>query len=167
MQLPNGYPAQDPAMTVNTLKIVDCFNALSNNSSCKADQMSRRARTDNVQKRQRASRACDFCHARGLKCRWGPSDSVQGPSTCLTCVDYGVRCKIDRPVRKRGRKPTLRLRNEVSDPPDLDQYSHDGMLNDLGDNEAPSDASFVTNDFRSPSFVQRLVRIYCDTMYQC
>lgn len=153
-------------MTVNTLKIVDCFNALSNNSSCKADQMSRRARTDNVQKRQRASRACDFCHTRGLKCRW-PADGVQGPSTCLTCVDYGVRCKIDRPVRKRGRKPTLRPRNEGLNSPDLDQYSDDGILNDFGDNGAQSDTSCATNDFRSSSFVQRLVRIYCDTMYQC
>lgn len=54
--------------------------------------------------RQRASLACDFCHGRGLKCRQSAISGRQ-PSSCLTCIDYGVACTVDRPVRRRGRKP--------------------------------------------------------------
>ncbi|KAK2037951.1 hypothetical protein LZ31DRAFT_570469 [Colletotrichum somersetense] len=60
------------------------------------------------QKRQRASRACDFCHTRGLRCRRGPespSQIYESRAGCLTCRDYEIECTMNRPIRKRGRKP--------------------------------------------------------------
>ncbi|KAH7088397.1 hypothetical protein FB567DRAFT_524321 [Paraphoma chrysanthemicola] len=46
----------------------------------------------------RASRACDFCHKRSIKCQ----SSNTSPGTCQNCVDFNVPCTYDRPLR-RGR----------------------------------------------------------------
>ncbi|PVI00791.1 hypothetical protein DM02DRAFT_642261 [Periconia macrospinosa] len=53
---------------------------------------------------QRAPSACDFCHVRGLKCRKRTGNLEP---ECLTCSDYGVQCTMNRPIRKRGRKPRI------------------------------------------------------------
>ena len=98
-------------------------------------------------KRQRASQACDFCHARGLKCRRGAAGEGDGQaikdSGCLTCKDYGVNCKMERPVKKRGRRPQVIFPDE---------------------NEV-----VATRDVHAMSLqtIHRLVQIYRDTMYQC
>ncbi|PNS14445.1 hypothetical protein CAC42_3731 [Sphaceloma murrayae] len=52
-------------------------------------------------KRQRATKACDFCHARGRKCA---PRSQQG-SECATCADFGVACTWNRVAKRRGAKP--------------------------------------------------------------
>ncbi|KAF2220133.1 hypothetical protein BDZ85DRAFT_32223 [Elsinoe ampelina] len=94
--------------------------------------------------RQRASRACDFCHARGLRCRRPTSESGTTLPGCLTCVDYGVKCTQDRPAGKRGRKPKsliVEVLSDVSSPQPVDHFSL--------------------------QTVRRLTRIYRDTMYQC
>ena len=93
-----------------------------------------------VGKRQRASQACDFCHGRGLRCRRNiTSDTSHIEPSCLACLDYGVHCTVDRTVKKRGRKP----KNATS-------YELGG---DRG--------------IHSLDTIRLLVRIYCDTMYQC
>jgi hypothetical protein len=115
-----------------------------------------------TQKRKRASRACDFCHARGLRCRrnvYGNQERQMGLS-CLTCIDYGVPCKVDRPIRKRGRKPLFRQSGE----PNTNYHDDEPMRNDQDDVEETSEQ---THDYRSLHFILRLVRIYRDTMYQC
>jgi len=102
------------------------------------------------QRRQRASRACDFCHARGLRCLQALSRTGQAQESradCVTCTNYGVKCTMNRPIRRRGRKPTV---------PGLD---------DLDDGQPPA----VNQDpgFKSLRTIRRLIRIYCNTMYQC
>jgi len=98
-------------------------------------------------KRQRASQACNFCHARGLRCRRGATgeDDHQAIENtgCLTCKDYGVDCKMERPVKKRGRRAQVISpeENEV----DTTRHLHAMSL----------------------QTIHRLVRIYRDTMYQC
>ena len=52
-------------------------------------------------KRQRASKACDFCNSRGLKCK----QSERGCDSCLTCLEYGRLCTRTRKSKKRGKKP--------------------------------------------------------------
>ncbi|KAI9693497.1 MAG: hypothetical protein M1820_009233 [Bogoriella megaspora] len=52
-------------------------------------------------KLQRASRACDFCHKRSVKC--APS-SGESPK-CQNCVDFAVECTYTRPW-KRARTST-------------------------------------------------------------
>lgn len=109
-------------------------------------------RSESGQKRQRASHACDFCHARGLKCHQAPWSVDQPPGSraagCLTCTAYGVECKINRPIRRRGRKPLV-------PPEELD------MLEDTPPKD-PQDSGF-----KSLHTIWRLTRIYRNTMYQC
>jgi hypothetical protein len=89
--------------------------------------------------RQRVSRACDFCHQRGLRCRRDRSSDV-----CRTCTEYAVECTSSRPTRKRGRRPTTSVTKKSAG---ADLGPHTGL-----------DARHLTN---------RLLQIYCDTMYQC
>jgi len=54
-------------------------------------------------KQRRSTRACDFCHSRGVRCR--QSDTVNPPPelTCTTCIEYGESCTWNR-ATKRGTK---------------------------------------------------------------
>jgi hypothetical protein len=125
-------------------------------------------REDTPRKRQRVSRACDFCHARGLRCRRGDSNINEhgGLSDCLTCIDYGVPCKVERPIRRRGRKPALPPLSEPIN--EHEHYPGSSAYNDRNSMESlDQEALNQTVDFRSLHFIQRLVRIYRDTMYQC
>jgi hypothetical protein len=97
-------------------------------------------------KRQRASQACDFCHARGLRCRRNAIEEDDGASEstgCLTCKDYGVICTANRPMKKRGRKPQVMSSDE----------------SELQSTE--------NQDIMSLQTIHKLVRIYRDTMFQC
>jgi hypothetical protein len=52
-------------------------------------------------KSRRTSRACDFCHKRGRRCKKDTESSLQ----CITCIDFGVACTWSRVPVKRGTKP--------------------------------------------------------------
>lgn len=95
----------------------------------------------------RATHACDFCHARGLKCRQSSSTIGESPFQrgCLTCRDYGVQCMMKRPIRKRGRKPR--------EPKGADISGKQITAQNL--------------EFGSLQAVRRFVQIYRDTMYRC
>lgn len=117
---------------------------------------------------RRVSRACDFCHARGLKCRWrSVSDLAREQSVgCLTCNDYEVECTMDRPIRKRGRKPTNRIASIAA----TDVSSTEGPHAFEPSSHSQEDSASVSgphSDFVSTVHVKRLVKIYRDTMYQC
>ncbi|KAH7077842.1 hypothetical protein BKA63DRAFT_509185 [Paraphoma chrysanthemicola] len=60
----------------------------------------------------RASRACDFCHKRSIKCQ--PSNT--SPGRCQNCVDFNVPCTYDRPLR-RGRDANHHVLSESIRPP--------------------------------------------------
>ncbi|KAK6373972.1 uncharacterized protein PV06_02836 [Exophiala oligosperma] len=111
--------------------------------------------------RQRASRACDFCHTRGLKCRRrAPDGTSLGPEAgCLTCTDYGAQCTLNRPVRRRGRKPKKIAVQQQQSPDD------DGGGGD--DNRANHSEGDRNTELESLDAIQRLIRIYCNTTYQC
>jgi hypothetical protein len=97
-------------------------------------------------KRQRASKACDFCHARGLRCRRvaAEENGEQSEDTgCLTCKDYGVSCTMNRPVKKRGRKAQV-------------------LSSDESEIRLTEDSHIM-----SLQTIHKLVRIYRDTMFQC
>ncbi|KAI1842635.1 hypothetical protein JX265_012628 [Neoarthrinium moseri] len=125
-----------------------------------------------IKKRQRASRACDFCHMRGLRCRWKTPGSSQstlndsrqaGSSGCLTCEDYGAECTMKRPVQKRGRKstaPNPRTTENVHTSEDFDLQMPSPSTWLYG-----ALSSWEEINFRSIDIVKRLVRIYHDTMY--
>ncbi|BGP22804.1 C6 transcription factor [Rhodotorula toruloides] len=52
--------------------------------------------------RKRVSRACDFCHKRGLKCSGRPEEA---DGACSSCLKHHVACTFDRPAKKRGPAP--------------------------------------------------------------
>jgi hypothetical protein len=47
---------------------------------------------------ERASRACDNCHAKKIKCN--------GRKTCAKCLASGLSCRYERILRRRGKPPT-------------------------------------------------------------
>ncbi|KAF4544597.1 putative transcriptional regulatory protein C16G5.16 [Lasiodiplodia hormozganensis] len=47
-------------------------------------------------KLQRASRACDFCHKRSIRCKPSESDAQR----CQNCVDFDINCAYTRPWRR-------------------------------------------------------------------
>ena len=59
-------------------------------------------------KRRRITRACDFCHRRGRKCRPG----AETPDVCSTCITQGVQCTWNRVPARRGAKPRSQNRRK-------------------------------------------------------
>ncbi|KAL9945715.1 hypothetical protein ACHAQF_008308 [Verticillium nonalfalfae] len=59
-----------------------------------------------VLKRRRITKACDFCHRRGRKCKLPSTTSPDSATTvtCLTCIEHGATCTWDRVAAKRGVK---------------------------------------------------------------
>lgn len=50
--------------------------------------------------KRRASRACDFCHQRGVKCF--KAEGSAALDMCNSCKAHGVSCTYDRPTKRRG-----------------------------------------------------------------
>ncbi|EEP77823.1 cutinase transcription factor 1 alpha [Uncinocarpus reesii 1704] len=50
-------------------------------------------------RRQRASRACETCHARKVRC-----DAASLGVPCTNCVAFSIECKIPTPKRKKNQK---------------------------------------------------------------
>ncbi|KAH6689740.1 hypothetical protein F5X68DRAFT_74473 [Plectosphaerella plurivora] len=59
-----------------------------------------------VLKRRRITKACDFCHRRGRKCKIPPDTNPgeAGAIVCLTCIEHGAICTWQRVAAKRGVK---------------------------------------------------------------
>ena len=75
-------------------------------------------------KLQRASRACDFCHKRSVKC----APSGDDPRKCQNCIDFDVECTFTRPwKRARG---SLAAPAGKEQPGSEDGGQADGLLND-------------------------------------
>jgi len=65
-------------------------------------------------RRQRASRACETCHARKVRC-----DAASLGVPCTNCVAFSIECRI--PVPKRKRAGTSRAKDEESETGDSQQ----------------------------------------------
>ncbi|KAI1619064.1 transcriptional regulatory protein [Exophiala viscosa] len=65
-------------------------------------------------RRQRASRACETCHARKVRC-----DAASLGVPCTNCVAFSIECRI--PVPKRKRASTARAKDEESEAGDSQQ----------------------------------------------
>ncbi|KAE8552982.1 hypothetical protein EYB25_004361 [Talaromyces marneffei] len=51
-------------------------------------------------RRQRASRACETCHARKVRC-----DAASLGVPCTNCVAFAIECRIPTPKRKKNQQP--------------------------------------------------------------
>ncbi|KAF6824131.1 C6 transcription factor [Colletotrichum musicola] len=108
-------------------------------------------------KRRRITKACDFCHRRGRKCK--PADRQSGVApvvdadgnlSCLTCIEHGADCTWTRVAAKRG------VKSKTSPTSAKPSRSVDGG----------SDRWFYDESRHgSPNLVYRLICIFFDTIY--
>ena len=97
---------------------------------------------------QRVSRACDFCHARSIRCRPGED----GAASCKTCVEYQRECTYHRPSKKRGVKPSS------------DRYADASSSTPFGIPFDPGVSSEVRGLFDQDTLF-RLAETYFETIY--
>lgn len=107
-------------------------------------------------KRRRITKACDFCHRRGRKCKPAIEQSgvtpVIGPDgqpACLTCIEHGAECTWNRVAAKRG------VKSKTSPGSVRQSQSRDGS------------ERWVYDESRhgSSNLVHRLICIFFDTVY--
>lgn len=104
---------------------------------------------------RRTTRACDFCHRRGIRCRPSSSDKEQ----CQNCVDFDEPCTYHRPAKRRG---IPKNDNRVSSPAGV-SCDRPGQVGDDSDTGA-------LESWKSPlvpeaSVVDSLVDIYFEIVY--
>jgi hypothetical protein len=113
-----------------------------------------------ARKQKRVTKACDFCHRRGLRCKRPDSNSVQG---CLTCEEYDVPCTQTRVSRKRGTKPghTSRTRSDETGVETSGPFSAQ-MKESTAQGSHLNDTSDSMND---RSVITAWIDIYLDTIH--
>ncbi|KIY00406.1 uncharacterized protein Z520_04091 [Fonsecaea multimorphosa CBS 102226] len=102
---PNGAaasPATDPAMappqTPNQPTVPPGGARSSIDAASEAPQD---PQTGDKRKRSKASRACDECRRKKVKCD-APTEADGTPKTCTNCQKAGVNCEFERKPMKRG-----------------------------------------------------------------
>ncbi|KAK0714996.1 fungal-specific transcription factor domain-containing protein [Lasiosphaeris hirsuta] len=69
-------------------------------------------------KRQRASRACETCHARKVRC-----DAASLGVPCTNCVAFQIECRIPTPKRKKTQSTTAQSKDSDSDRAETEERS--------------------------------------------
>lgn len=102
-----------------------------------------------VLKRRRITKACDFCHRRGRKCKIPPSANPNDarPVVCLTCVEHGATCTWERVAAKRGVKSRPCGSPGATSPQNHEAWAYDAARH--------GDAATVRG----------LIRVFFDTVY--
>lgn len=136
-------------------------------------------------KARRISRACDFCHRRGIRCRASHEEDSNG---CQNCVDFDQACTYDRPAKRRGAKKgqqrsfqtTPSLASEADVPPPAqypEAHSRDGAtlqpsshsdLPNLSAGDVPPSApksSWHAPAVASQAVIMDLVEVYFEVVY--
>ncbi|WQF85316.1 Putative zn(2)Cys(6) fungal-type DNA-binding domain-containing protein [Colletotrichum destructivum] len=122
-------------------------------------------------KRRRITKACDFCHRRGRKCKpvpegtgagAGAGASPGGTPSCLTCIEHGATCTWNRVAAKRGVKSKTSPSSSVNN-----SGSHKQMYScDDGDGDGDGERWFYDESRHgSRGLVSRLIAIFFDTVY--
>ncbi|GJD00006.1 C6 transcription factor [Colletotrichum higginsianum] len=120
-------------------------------------------------KRRRITKACDFCHRRGRKCKpvpegtgAGAGASPGGTPSCLTCIEHGATCTWNRVAAKRGVKSKTSPSSSVNNSGSHKQtYSCDD-----GDGDGDGERWFYDESRHgSRGLVSRLIAIFFDTVY--
>lgn len=110
-------------------------------------------------KRRRVTKACDFCHRRGRKCKpvtegsgVTPVTGPDGQPSCLTCIEHSAQCTWNRVAAKRGVK-------SKTSPASIKQPHQQGE-------GGGSDRCFYDESRHgSRNLVDRLICIFFDTVY--
>lgn len=112
-------------------------------------------RPSKKRKVRRITRACDFCHRRGIRC----SGSSSGQDRCQNCVEFDELCTYHRPAKRRG---IPKDGNSVSSPAE-------GLRNSParpGDGRASGDVDdWKPTVTPEAAVVDKLVDIYFEIVY--
>ncbi|KAJ3544341.1 hypothetical protein NM208_g3110 [Fusarium decemcellulare] len=100
-------------------------------------------------RRKRVTRACDFCHFRGLKCVQSP-ELTQGDVNCQTCLNRNLVCTTARPKGKRGRP-----RSSIETP----------TRDNLPTNEARANRPPLTSSLREQTVLEKLGKVYIEIIH--
>ncbi|KAL2263298.1 hypothetical protein VTK26DRAFT_7418 [Humicola hyalothermophila] len=91
----------------------------SGTSSTPAGTTTTTTTTGNISfRRQRASRACETCHARKVRC-----DAASLGVPCTNCVAFQIECRIPTPKRKKAQSAIVQPRDSSSERGDTDDRS--------------------------------------------
>ncbi|KXH35002.1 hypothetical protein CSIM01_02038 [Colletotrichum simmondsii] len=113
-------------------------------------------------KRRRITKACDFCHRRGRKCKPVPDGggvasvaSPGGTPSCLTCIEHGATCTWNRVAAKRG------VKSKTSPSSSVNNNNKSQSFDD-----ADGDRWFYDESRHgSRALIYRLIVIFFDTVY--
>ncbi|KAL1954427.1 hypothetical protein VTO42DRAFT_1197 [Malbranchea cinnamomea] len=107
-------------------------------------------------RRQRASRACETCHARKVRC-----DAASLGVPCTNCVAFQIECRIPTPKRKKNQKGKDGESQGADDKAGLPTRPVDGMpATRLTDRQAAQQASQTTSyaQFMKPKFARAPIK---------
>ncbi|KAK1957248.1 hypothetical protein LY78DRAFT_403306 [Colletotrichum sublineola] len=123
-------------------------------------------------KRRRITKACDFCHRRGRKCKPVPEGSgvaagvasPGGTPSCLTCIEHGATCTWNRVAAKRGVKSKTSPSSSSATTTTNNNNNNNKQRQSCDDGEGDG---WVYDESRhgSRSLVSRLISIFFDTVY--
>lgn len=117
-------------------------------------------------RRRRISKACDFCHRRGRKCKaqLEPEATKKQPNQtlpCLTCLEHGVPCTWERATAKRGVKAKSTKAESAS--------GASGALGVVLEEEQGGSLAlpliYDENRHGSKELIRGLISIYFDTVF--
>ncbi|KAH0843560.1 hypothetical protein AYO21_10577 [Fonsecaea monophora] len=101
---PNGAAASsvtDPAMAPPQTPHQATFPVGARSSMDASSETPQDPQTGDKRKRSKASRACDECRRKKVKCD-APTEVDGTPKTCTNCQKAGVNCEFERKPMKRG-----------------------------------------------------------------
>lgn len=123
-----------------------------------------------VLKRRRITKACDFCHRRGRKCKIpsGPGSGDAAAVTCLTCIEHGAACTWDRVAAKRGVKSKESKASPQEEPtPTSIPVVSSASTSAPAERATEDEEAWVYDETRHGDrrTVRTLIRIFFDTVY--
>ncbi|KLU85986.1 cutinase transcription factor 1 alpha [Magnaporthiopsis poae ATCC 64411] len=92
-------------------------------------------------RRQRASRACETCHARKVRC-----DAASLGVPCTNCVAFQIECRIPSPKRKKAQPAATQSQTQSRD-------SDSERERDAGDESPPGTSGPTAPNFTRPAAV--------------
>ncbi|KAJ9607083.1 hypothetical protein H2200_008155 [Cladophialophora chaetospira] len=104
-------------------------------------------------KRSKASRACDECRRKKVKCD-APTELDGTPKTCTNCLKAGVNCEFERKPMKRGPSKGYisQLAERVQGLEQKQRQSFDAATGGFAESFSPDDQSGPGFQNRAPSF---------------
>ncbi|KAG8414283.1 Transcriptional activator of fatty acid utilization [Metarhizium acridum] len=119
--------------------------AANNAGSNAANQMSFR--------RQRASRACETCHARKVRC-----DAASLGVPCTNCVAFQIECRIPTPKRKKAQNAGNQTTKDSDSDREADDRPHQTTPDSASSYPRPPTVSHTSDGTPSSSMTEAQVR---------